>query len=399
MQKAFYTVEKRTTIYALVCRRGGCWVYVGKTTSPRISAVYSRHRCSEVGATRGFCDRPEYPPELYVLEHLRATGAEAYRYVLAWLRCFLEHGYTAMTHGATENQAWELHPETEKIYREIGKESLETVLTRTYVARPADANLPPEPQPLVQTKAEREKTEQMNVRMSRENKLRFEAFCRAHEVNQRQGFALLLEQPGEQSILAEMQRKIRKQEAEIKKLRSRLDAQSGRAEAPAEQEARGYLQFLLPELKAYLDYLFFREEPPEPLPNLNFRKFQRTNPQADLYIYPENEGFYQLVPEAVVWGISRSRPCFVMFRGEHGERYKLRTYPKDHYAGFSFRSPLPVEPGTKWQIGVRKAKDGAMEIVAAFPIPGGTEPDSHEEAVIQQKCSLDSMIRSAKKAE
>lgn len=396
MKKGFYTEEKRYTIYALICRADGPWVYVGKTKSPRISAVYSQHRCSEVGATQGYCDQPDDMPELYVLEVLHITGAQAYRYVLAYLRYFLENGYCAMNHSGTEDQALALHPETQEIYETISQEPLDNLLAYTYVDIPADANLHPEPEPLVLPKAVREKTEQMNVRMSQKDKQRFEAFCRARGVNQRQGFALLLEKPGEEGVLGEMKTRLCKLQAENQKLRNQLDIQTGKAAEPVEEKARDYLQFLLPGLKRYLDSLFASAHPVKPLPKTNYRKFQRTNPFADAYGYPEQEGFYKVTPEAVVWGISDKRPCFVMCLGENGERYKLRTYPRERYAGYSFRSPLPVEPGTKWLIGVRKAKDGAMEIAAAFPLPDVTESGSQEETAVQQKLSLDSLIRSAK---
>lgn len=398
MKKEFYTEVKRFTIYALICRKDGPWVYVGKTKSPRISAVYSRHRCSEVGATQGYCDQPDDIPELYVFDILHTTGSQAYRYVLAYLRYFLENGYCALNHSGTEDQALALHPETQEIYETITQEPLDDLLAYTYVDIPADANLPPEPEPLIPPKAVREKTVQMNVRMSQKDKQRFLAFCRGRGVNQRQGFSLLLEKPGEEEVLGEMKTKLCKLEAENRKLRNQLDIQTGKAAEPAQEKARDYLRFLLPELKRYLDFLFAPAHPVKPLPKMNYRKFQRTNPFADAYGYPEQEGFYKVIPEAVVWGISSKRPCFVMCLGENGERYQLRTYPRERYAGYSFRSPLPVEPGIRWLIGVRKAKDGAMEIAAAFPLPDRTEPDSHEETVVPQKRSLDSMIRNAKES-
>ena len=105
MQQAFYNEKKHMTIYALVNRAEGPYVYVGKTSSPRISAVYSHHRCGDIAATSGYCDLPEKVPELYILERIWATGAVAYRHTLAWLRYFLDEGYYAVNHEGTELHA------------------------------------------------------------------------------------------------------------------------------------------------------------------------------------------------------------------------------------------------------------------------------------------------------
>lgn len=173
MQKAFYTEEKRMTIYALVNRVEGPYVYVGKTSSPRISAVYSHHRCGDIAATSGYCDLPEEVPELYILERIWATGAVAYRHTLAWLRYFLDEGYYAVNHEGTELQARTLQAETEEIYMEIRKKPLKTILNQTYIARPADANLPPEKKP--QFFRQEEKTVQMNVRINRSDNYALQA--------------------------------------------------------------------------------------------------------------------------------------------------------------------------------------------------------------------------------
>lgn len=368
MRDSYYTHVQTITIYAIVNRVEGPFAYIGKTTSPRISAVYSRHRTGNVSATEGYLDLEEEIPELYVLERLSTTGAEGYRHVLAWLRYFLAEGYYAITHEATEAQARSLYPETEDIYRKIAAEPLETILERTYVAKPSDANLPPEPPPRqpFEPHDPAEKSIQMNVRMYPKDKARFDILCRERGFNQRQGFSWLLEQAGGEAggIYREKQNEIDKLKRENQKLRDKLAAQN--SNAPSAGEA--YLAFLLPGLKQFFDWLRPPELPDNPLPRMPYRKFLRSLPSGVRYVYPDAEGFYQLVPEAVVWGAPPRKACFVMSRGENGERYRLRTYPRDHYAGYSFRDKLPVGQGVPWLIGVRRAKDGAMEIAAAFPL-------------------------------
>lgn len=64
MRDGFYTDEKQITIYALVNPIEGPFVYIGKTASHRISAVYSRHRTGNVASTAGYCDLEDEVPEL-----------------------------------------------------------------------------------------------------------------------------------------------------------------------------------------------------------------------------------------------------------------------------------------------------------------------------------------------
>lgn len=390
MRDAFYTDQKQFTIYALVNPVEGPYVFIGKTSSPRISAVYSRHRCGDVSATSGYCDLKDEVPELYVLERVRATEAIAYRRVLAWLRYFLDEGYYAMNHEGTDFQAQNLYPETDAIYQEIRKKPLKTILKDTYVARPADANLPVEKKPVLF--ATREKTVQMNVRINRSDKLRFERHCRSRGLNQRQGFALLLETNGERRIYQEQAQKIERLQSERDKLRRIVDDLEGHG--PKEGSAQAYLALLLPGLKGYYDALCPSLDPANPVPRISLAEFKRKHLDERQYCYPEEEGFYRVLPVAATWG--RKHAWFVMCQGENGEKYRLRTYPREDYVGYSFRGALPVGLGTPWLVGIRRAKGGVMEIMAALPLPD--EPQTESQTVSEKpvKASLDSQIQQAR---
>ena len=386
MRDAFYTDQKQFTIYALVNPVEGPFVYIGKTASPRISAVYSRHRCGDVAATKGYCDQADEKPELYVLERVRATEAIAYRRVLAWLRYFLDEGYYAMNHEGTDFQAQNLYPETDAIYQEIRKKPLKTILKDTYVARPADANLSVEKKPVLF--ATREKTVQMNVRINRSDKLRFERHCRSRGLNQRQGFALLLETDGERRIYQEQAQKIERLQSERDKLRRIVDDLEGHG--PKEGSAQAYLALLLPGLKGYYDALRPSADPANPVPRMSLAEFKRKHSDERQYRYPVEEGFYRVLPVAATWG--RKHAWFVMCQGENGEKYRLRTYPREDYVGYSFRGALPVGLGTPWLVGIRRAKGGVMEIMAALPLPDAPQTEPEKPA----KTSLDSQIQQAR---
>lgn len=386
MRDAFYTDQKQFTIYALVNPVEGPYVFIGKTSSPRISAVYSRHRCGDVSATSGYCDLKDEVPELYVLERVRATEAIAYRRVLAWLRYFLDEGYYAMNHEWTDFQAQNLYPETEAIYQEIRKKPLKTILKDTYVARPADANLSVEKKPVLF--ATREKTVQMNVRINRSDKLRFERHCRSRGLNQRQGFALLLETNGERRIYQEQAQKIERLQSERDKLRRIVDDLEGHG--PKEGSAQAYLALLLPGLKGYYDALRPSADPANPVPRMSLAEFKRKHSDERQYRYPAEDGFYRVLPVAATWG--RKHAWFVMCQGENGEKYRLRTYPREDYVGYSFRGALPVGLGTPWLVGIRRGKGGVMEIMAALPLPDAPQTEPEKPA----KTSLDSQIQQAR---
>lgn len=389
MQQAFYNEKKHMTIYALVNRAEGPYVYVGKTSSPRISAVYSHHRCGDIAATSGYCDLPEEVPELYILERIWATGAVAYRHTLAWLRYFLDEGYYAVNHEGTELHARTLQTETEAIYLEIRKKPLKTILDQTYIARPADANLPSEKKP--QFFRQEEKTVQMNVRINRSDKLRFDKYCRSRGLNQRQGFALLLENEGEGRIYREQAKKIERLETERDKLRRKVEDLEGHG--PKEDSAQAHLTFLISGLKRYFEAVRPTRTSGNPVPRMTLAEFKRENLDEWQYRYPEEEGFYQVLPVAVAWG--KRQACFVLCRGENGEKYRLRTYPRKAYVGCSFRQPLPVGLGTPWLVGIRRAKGGIMDILAAFPLDMPTPDEVHTASEKPAKAPLGDQIRQA----
>ena len=159
-------------IYALILQKD---FFIGKTASPRISAVYSRHRCGNVAATRGILDQEE-KPSLHILEQLNCTGAEAYRHVLAWIRRFEEAGCCSINHMRTALASETLHPPAEAILAKLMQEPLEQILARTYVQKPSDANRKPSALQRILTK--QEKNVQMNLRLSPKDKRNFDRFWR-----------------------------------------------------------------------------------------------------------------------------------------------------------------------------------------------------------------------------
>ena len=69
-------------------------------------------------------------PCMHVLEEVpQVTEVRAYRYVLAWIRILMEHGYTCYNHQGQIDQANDLLWETQKLYDARRDECLDELLS------------------------------------------------------------------------------------------------------------------------------------------------------------------------------------------------------------------------------------------------------------------------------
>lgn len=378
-----HTEIRQFRIFALVLREE---IFIGKTTSPRISAVYSRHRCGTVAATRGSLDQEERP-SLHILEQLECTGADAYRHVLAWIHLFEQAGFYSINHVATAVSSDLLYPPTETILKALPQEPAQQILARTYVQKPSEANIRPSRR--LAFLPEPEKQVQMNLRMTVKDKKTFDRFCRKHRLKSREALGLLLDQiTGEDAHLKQLLSAQKDLREENNKLKDQLAVLSGKEPPVQEKRGEAYLRFLQPGLEAYIQRLFPNEEE-DMLPAVPYKRFRKQT--GIRYEYPQEEGFLLLTAEMSLWGRNRSR--FVVGRGENGDYLKLRYYPKPLFAGV----PIWDYPsGTRWLIGCRRAADGAMEIAAAFPLPS-VPKKAEAPAASERKVSLDDQIRTAGK--
>lgn len=139
MKKGFYKETKHYTIYALLSKVEDDYLYVGKTTNARVSAVYSWHICGHCAATDCYFSKEERP-DLHILDEGNMTGAQAYQTVVAWVNVFQKAGYVLINHEGTLAHAELPNEETRLIIQSIISEPLDDVLKRTYVARPVEAD-------------------------------------------------------------------------------------------------------------------------------------------------------------------------------------------------------------------------------------------------------------------
>lgn len=107
MKSGNYNDVRQYTIYALTLdsKNGTRFVYLGKTTSPRLSAIYSRHICGNVEATNDYFDKDDNRPMLHKLEVLSCSAPEAYKHVLAWVHFFFNNSCIVLNHDSLISQA------------------------------------------------------------------------------------------------------------------------------------------------------------------------------------------------------------------------------------------------------------------------------------------------------
>ena len=367
MRESHYNTPQVYTIYALTLRaEDGHWFYIGKTTSRRLSAVYSTHICGRCAATEG-CFTHEGRPELYLLERVTLPRAEAYRHVVAWVRVFLDEGYDCLNHEGTDQQARALLPETARLVAQLCQTPFPDILRKCRLNHPRDGDLPP-------LAASTEEMTQMNVRIRKTDKAQFDVFCKRRKLSQKEGFALLLDaaradRDGEEKLLKSRGEQIETLRQEKEKLAGKLKAARENTPLPPEARAREELALLQKGIPQYLSASLPTPPPGRPLPQTSYRRFVKNLAYDEKPRYPEAEGFLVIAAKALLWGSSRHRACFLVGRGADGTLYRIRMYPREDFVGVSLRDSPYAREDSRWYVGVRQAKDGAMDLICALPLP------------------------------
>lgn len=402
MNPSHYRDKKQFRIYALTLEGEEACAYVGKTTGRRLSAVYSKHVTGTVAATQGDFDQGE-KPRMYLLESIYTDTSTAYRHVVAWAYIFEEFGgYALLNSDGTCRHVECLQPETKAIVDELTKEPMEDILKRTYLPKPSDGDLPPEPVP--EQEAPGGKTIQMNVRINREDKAVFDQFCKTEGFSQREGFSVLLAEASKDrknaallSLSHSQKATIREQEKQIRELEGKLLAYEAGEGSQRERRLKEKLGRIREGINTYLELLLPQQTGGATLPEGKYRRYTRFFSTGDKPVYPEEEGFFVMVLERILWSNGRS-PCFFLVgTGEGGQCCKLRCYPKADFVGLRIRESAWAKPGSRWMVCGQRSRDGAMDLIAAFPLPEGTEEEAPEAIREIPRTSLDNLIGAAEK--
>lgn len=398
MQDSFYNIPRACYVYLLLLddeTDNESYYYVGRSFGASISKVYSRHINGGIATTKDIFNVTERP-KLYILQDRPLTGEDAYRYIVAYSSYFSENKLgSSLNYDGTEWQSKHLKPETEKIYQEISRETLPDLLKRTYVMRPVDADRKREE---LMAEQEKKRIVQMNVSVYEDDKAVFDAYCKKTGVSRRDALGMLLETAAtkttekyEQAIIKK-ERKIESQSLEIKKLEHKLALATGKELPKKELWASRMYPFMLDGIKRYIRLLFPpKEAAVHPIQSRPYKGFTKPLLPNEEYLYPETEGFYLIRLQAVLWGKNKS--CFYVGIDSMGRRYRMRYYDKEWFLGIPPRGSGYDEQDSIWLCGVVKAADGAMDLVAAMPLPHikrdlPIPKDGEDRAVDQKKPAL-----------
>lgn len=360
------------TIYALI---KGNKVYVGKTTGKRISAVYSAHMCGEKLATRANFAKPASAPDLHILHRSEMLPFVAYKYVIAYIRCFLDAGYEILNAPRSIERVRELKEDTKKIFTAIAPKSVPELLELTRVKKVTEADIRDKE---VRGEGLKEKADcQLTIRLTQKEKAHFQKLGSDLHLNQHQTLLYLFDKceqtdpmfidlEGDSYLRAlfdtyreEIQKLNKANENLHDKLMSSREDKNKKIAALNESLAN-----IKTSVRAYFDLM----ENAMPIPlEIKYGLYSETT-EAEKYKYPQTAGVYLIRPQMVLRGKGRYSAMFIMCYGENGEPLKFRYYPKKNYIGVPIPDSQFSMRGSKWLVGCWKASDGSMDLYASLPL-------------------------------
>ena len=390
MKKKFYSEERLYKIYALYDDITEKRAYIGKTVSSKMATVYSYHRCGHCKYTQELFEIDFLEPEMVVLEEVNCVGATAYRHVLAWLQCFEDQGFEMLNPDGMLTHAEQMQEATMEIYARISKIPFEAHLKRCW----QETRIAPK-RALEKREKEHAST-QLCLRLAPTDKEEFQKYCRRTNLRQTDAFAQLLNTAGENAapdvqrlsdLLEESETRCTKLAEEHEKLRSGLAVP--RSER-IENNARATFNFAQKAICAFVKATYTRNRYTDlPIKEFRYDDFKRRFPNATRYQYPTEDGTYIVKLQTLVWGKARNPVYFLMCKTQEGEYLKFRFYQKSEFIGEQVRHSFYAQLDSRWLFAGRVAPDGAVDLLAAFPLLNTAYGERRE------KMALDDQIQNA----
>ena len=332
-------------------------VYVGKTKSSRLSAVYHRHVRGEVFATKA-CVLQNPHPTLHIVCAGEMHRYEVYYRILAYVNILCRAGYTVLNSPQTIGRANDLHAPAKSIVEEIEKENLDKLLARTRVEKPTDADkqiVAAGGAPLRSSC-----TQKVTIRLMPNEKMQFKQLADQRGLSYRKLLIGLIDDNAhtdegasmgkltQEEKMAELEEKLRTQRAEFN-------------ERLAEKNRR--IHMIQVGLATYFNLMRSTSEIPLAIGTGRYQDFAA----AHKFVYPDEEGPYIVRPTAILYGKGRYPARFLLGIGDSQRQLKMRFYPGS-CAGVSLTNENFGKRGTVWLLGGRRAPDGAMDLAFAFPL-------------------------------
>ena len=355
--------KKIYSIYALIF---GDVVFVGKTTSHCLSAVYRRHRRGEVQATKYF-SISGIKPALHILARDEMEPFEAYRWIVGCVFIFREAGYEILNSTKTIEHSRDLHPETKCLVDYIARENVDDLLQKTLVQKPSDADF------CINKEIElRPACEKLTVRISKWEKERLDCFAQKMHMTQRQMIQFLISfYEMQESVFPDWEKDVyvrammgalREENAKLRKENEKNKKHTSQWRSKSGQD--GKYENLTRAISLYSSFM----ESAHPILLAVERKEYKNYPGVEEYVYPQKPGIYIVRVTAVLTGKGRYPAKFVLGTDENGLLFKFRYYPKKDFVGITPNNDTFMLRGSVWLFGCEEAPDGAMDLVFAFPL-------------------------------
>lgn len=343
--------------------------FVGITSSKDFKSIVRRHRRGEISVTARFTpDMIAKSPKFLLLYQTRCTRAEAYKYLLCFVRLLDENNYDVLTWLGTENQAADFFRATDKIYREIcSSTNLEELLTNGI-------------QPIEEKKKEMEEVDlprtQMNIRVFKEDKFLFSNLCSKYHLSQHECFARLLstsplceecEDTGTiDNRLNELKNEIKKKTQIIKEMQQQLS--SPKRDVAADVRLKKHMECMQEVVNQYIYSILPipRNAPLQPRPYYEGKWVHKEGRQ---YSYPEEDETTTIELHTILRSAEGKEPHFLFGRDVHSSRLlRIRYYTKKDFFGVEPIGNAFAYKNSHWLINYKITRQNVAELYAAFPI-------------------------------
>ena len=358
-------------IFALLL---GTQLYIGKTFSRRLSAVYHRHCRGEMLATACF-SKSSQTPTLHMLFGAEMQAFEAYRYIIAFIHFFRNAGYEILNSPKSIERSENLHSATQAIVDVLQSTDPEILLMDTMIRNPTEADISLEVASFQPTKETAD--QKLTIRLTPFEKKHFNKIGEDLALNQHDTLLYLfdkcnqidpvfLDLEGDTYLRAlinayrEEIEKLNNQNAALAKKLSML-RESGNA-----RTAR--LQKEFADAKLAVDGYFNLLDNATAIPLEIEYDLYKNYPHAMLYTYPEVPGVYTFRPQAVLRGRGRYSAQFILGTAEDGRNLKFRYYPRHNYLGVPIPDSQFATRGSVWVVSCKIANDNAVDLTGSLPL-------------------------------
>ena len=369
--------SKPHQIYIL---RDGVKVFIGKSTDSRINSVKWRHQRGENACTRAHFTREIAPDlELRILTTLHTDHREAHRFVIAFIRFFLENGYIVLNSDGMVQEALSLYPATNRVLQKLQNTPLSVWLgEEDTVADPNTTRATAITSFRNQKEEHSMASECFSTRLYPNEAAFIQQIMDDLQITKHQIMAIFLDtyqHRDEESpdwtcadyvkiFMQPLRDRISTQQAEIDSLK----AQISQLKQQQEKQLTNRENLSRSGMRRFLNYFEPNDSTEQLRSDRFYRDFLTFVSNAREYTYPVNEEFFIFYPAEIFYGSTRSKARFIIGTDDDGKKTLLRFYPKSYYTGMFLTNKIFGLVDSRWLVRAERANDGAMDIIFSFPL-------------------------------